>query len=404
MNSMKTRMIILSSPGIHATRRPFDGILASPRFEVSEEIAAGLRIDIEEGAHRDLMSALKTDPTVVSMAPAMPLRLIEPFVEDCKFPSEGDGSTWGVNAVGAARSPFDGSGVKVAVLDTGIDANHEAFTGVELEQRDFTGGGNGDHHGHGTHCAGTIFGRALKGLRIGVAPGITRALIAKVLGGPYGGRSDVLSSAMLWAYQQGASVISMSLGIDFPRFVEQLVQEQNLPIPQATSIALDAYGANVRLFERLAGFVHAGAPFAQPTLIVAAAGNESGRDKVPPFEVNVAPPAAAPGIVAVGALGPSVDGLVIAPFSNAGAIIAAPGVNVVSARSGGGHCTFSGTSMATPHVVGVAALWAQKLRSQGALNPVLLQSRVIASGSFAGLVNGSDPLDVGSGLVQAPLG
>jgi subtilisin family serine protease len=73
---------------------------------------------------------------------------------------------WGVRAIRADMSPYSGEGVIVAVLDTGIDAAHPAFAGMELVQRDFTGAGNGDVHGHGTHCAGTIFGRDVDGLRV----------------------------------------------------------------------------------------------------------------------------------------------------------------------------------------------------------------------------------------------
>jgi hypothetical protein len=58
--------------------------------------------------------------------------------------------------------------------------------------------------------------------------------------------------------------------------------------------------------------------------------------------------------------------------------------------------------MATPHVAGVTALWAERLLEQGPLNPLILQSRVIASGTFNGLAPGTDSLDVGAGLVQAP--
>ncbi|UUZ52799.1 S8 family serine peptidase [Massilia sp. H-1] len=89
-------------------------------------------------------------------------------------------------------------------------------------QKDFTGDGNGDGHGHGTHCAGTIFGRAVNGIRIGVAPGVTRALIGKVLDSDGGGSSDNIVEAMLWAVEQGAHVISMSIGMDFGGYVKQL--------------------------------------------------------------------------------------------------------------------------------------------------------------------------------------
>lgn len=216
---------------------------------------------------------------------------------------------------------------------------------------------------------------------------------------PDGGGSDILTQAILWARDNGVHVISMSLGIDFPGYVQDLIVRRGVSIPVATSIGLQAYTANVKLFETLAQFLNAGA--GQP-LVVAASGNESGRTSSPPFEVGVAPPAAAAGIVAVGALGKGANGLTVAPFSNTNAVVAAPGVQVLSAAPGGGTQLMSGTSMATPHVAGVAALWAQKLISQGNLTPILLQSKLIGGATFDGLAPGTDPLDVGAGLVQAP--
>ena len=68
-------------------------------------------------------------------------------------------------------------------------------------QKNFTGEAPSDQHGHGTHCAGTIFGREVQGRRIGVAPGVGRALIGKVLG-EGGGGSDQLARAMLWACER----------------------------------------------------------------------------------------------------------------------------------------------------------------------------------------------------------
>lgn len=86
---------------------------------------------------------------------------------------------------------------------------------MELLQRNFTADADSDEHGHGTHCAGTVFGRDVDGVRIGVARGVTKALIGKVLG-TEGGSSDLIVQAIQWAVAQGAHVISMSLGIDFP--------------------------------------------------------------------------------------------------------------------------------------------------------------------------------------------
>ena len=71
----------------------------------------------------------------------------------------------------ADKSPFDGSGVVPAVLDTGIDADHPAFVEVNLLIEDFTNSGPKDAVGHGTHCAGTIFGRDVDGFALG-SPGV----------------------------------------------------------------------------------------------------------------------------------------------------------------------------------------------------------------------------------------
>jgi subtilisin family serine protease len=141
---------------------------------------------------------------------------------------------------------------------------------------------------------------------------------------------------------------------------------------------------------------------AQPTLLVAAAGNESRRDQSADFEIAVSPPAVSEGIISVAALGRAAGGLVVAPFSNTGARISGPGVDIVSARPGGGLVSMNGTSMATPHVAGVAALWAQRLESEGSFSLKRWTDRLLGSAVTHGLQAGFDPSDVGNGLVQAP--
>jgi subtilisin family serine protease len=361
--------------------------------------AAPVEVEIDELAPAGARAIAKKKD-VVAVAPVMPMKLIAPVTLNVPAQPAAATVAWGVKAVGADTSPFTGNGIVVAVLDTGIDPNHPAFAGVTLVRKNFTNASDDDQHGHGTHCAGTIFGRTVNNTRIGVAPGVTKAMIGKVLGGN-GGGSDTVMQAIQWAANNGANVISMSLGIDFPGFVKELTG-QGLPTELATSIALEGYRANVLLFERLASLINAQNLFMQATLLVAAAGNESQRDVNPDFEIAVSPPAVSDGIVSVAALGQSPQGFTVATFSNTGAKVSGPGVGIVSAKLGGGLVSMNGTSMATPHVAGVAALWAEKLTVAGQLNAQLLMTRVIGSGTLSGIKAGTDPTDIGAGIVQAP--
>jgi subtilisin family serine protease len=382
-----------------ATRDPFLGALAAPTVE--ESIAAGVSVEVDEIDTREI-SALARDAEVLAIARAIPMKLIAPVEEQDAAEPAADTITWGVRAVGADTSPFSGDGIVVAVLDTGIDDSHPAFEGVDIVQKDFTGEGNGDQNGHGTHCAGTVFGRDTDGTRIGVAPGVKRALIGKVLGAE-GGSSDQIARAIQWAVDNGANVISMSLGIDFPGLVKAL-EELGFPTELATSLALEGYRTNVQLFERLASLIRAQAAFGLVAVTTAAAGNESRRDEDPNFEINVSPPAVAEGIVSVAALGEGPQGLTVAPFSNTGANVSGPGVGIVSAKVGGGLTVKSGTSMATPHVAGLAALWAERIKTISPLGGLEVTSRLIGSATTEGLQPGFDPIDVGAGLVRAPQG
>ena len=382
------------------TGDPFARAFAFPR--ATEVQPADFSIEVDDLNKKELADQLR-DPEVQAVAPSMPMRLIAPRPYSLGDEAEpaSQGVAWGVQAVGADTSPYSGAGVVVAVLDTGIDASHPAFSGMDLVQKDFTGEGNGDDNGHGTHCAGTIFGREVQGQRIGVAPGVSKALIGKVLGRDGGGSSEEICNAIFWAMDSGAHVIAMSLGMDFPGYQKRL-QARGLPQEVATSWALDGYRKNVQLFERLAALVRARSAFSQGSLLVAAAGNESNRTQGEYWEVAVSPPAVSEGFVSVGALRRTAQGLAVAPFSNTGANICGPGVDIVSASPGGGLRSLSGTSMATPHVAGVAAHWAQKLRNSGGLVSLHLISRLIGSGTTMGLRAEFDPLDIGAGLARCP--
>ena len=194
----------------------------------------------------------------------------------------------------------------VAVLDTGIDATHEAFRGKRIVQKDFTGEGDGDQNGHGTHCAGTVFGGEVDDTRIGVAPGVKKALIGKVLaaagrldrsdrhGHPVGRATERPSSPCRSAWiSRGWWRLSNPVARGEPA-----TSRRRSP---------SAYRANVRLFDRLASLSVRRGRCAAKTLLVAAAGNESRRGATD-FDVTVAPPAVAEGMVSVGALAAGAPG------------------------------------------------------------------------------------------------
>lgn len=350
------------------------------------------------GAQKDDM---RRDPEVQAIAPAMPLNLIEPMADDTANPPGATpaGNIWGIDAVGASQSSFDGTDITVAVLDTGIDLNHPAFSGVNIERRNFTSEADDDIHGHGTHCGGTIFGQDVGGTRIGVARNISKALIGKVLG-QGGGSSATLANAINWAVENGANVVSMSLGIDFPGFVKQLMTQNGLETEPATSIALEGYRANINLFSSLSNMLEMRNAFGNGAIVVAASGNESNR---PTYEIAVAPPAAGAGIISVGALQQGANGLIVASFSNTQCDVSAPGVAILSAALGGGLVSWNGTSMATPHVAGVAALWAQRqLEQTGRILSSTMRAKILGMATMNGLKVGSTLNDVGNGIVQAP--
>lgn len=334
---------------------------------------------------------------------SMPTRLIEPKRGEGPVKASAGKPAWGVDACGAANSTRDGNGVTVAVLDTGIANDHPAFAGVDLVRSDFTDstGTAADADGHGTHCAGTIFGRDVAGVRIGVAPGVTRALIGKVLADDGSGDSTMLFDAMNWASKEGANIVSMSLGFDFPGLVKRLIEDEGFPADLAASNALVAFSQNLRAFDALLATYRAAEAWGRNMLIVAAAGNESEREKG--YRISASLPAAAVGVVSVAAYGQADGGFGVAGFSNCDVQISGPGVDIVSAGLGGGLAEMSGTSQATPHVAGLAALWWQDLQALGEnATPDRVREKMLASASTKEFVKGVDEADRGRGRALAP--
>ena len=329
----------------------------------------------------------------------MATKLIRPVQSSAVSAAHGD--AWGIASVRADQSPYTGAGVKVAILDTGIDRTHPAFAGMNIKEQDFTGEGDGDFDGHGTHCAGTVFGQDVDGRRIGIARGVSLALIGKVIG-RHAGNSEILFEGLQWALRERANIISMSLGFDFPGEVDEKVR-LGWPVDLATSQALEIFRGNLRLLDALMVMFKAQSAFNAAPLVIAAAGNESRRSINSDYKIAASLPAAAEGVISVAAATAPSPLYDIADFSNSLPYLTAPGVDVLSAWPGGTLHSIGGTSMACPHVAGVAALWWERL--QGQRTPQLAQAVASHLTAYArkDCFNPSfDASDFGHGLVTAP--
>lgn len=248
-----------------------------------------------------------------------------------------------IGAPAAWAAGYDGTGVTVAVIDTGIDRTHPDLAGKIAASRSFVPGEEvADGHGHGTHVAATIAGSgAASGGRFkGVAPGAT-LVVGKVLSNAGTGPISQVVDGIEWAaLEQDADVVNLSLGSEVP-----------LDASDPASQAIDNLTASTG------------------TLFVVAAGN------LGPGSYTIAAPGAAAAALTVGAVnkagalggfssrGPSLGDHRLKPE------ISAPGVSITAARAAGtsigtpvdaSYTIASGTSMATPHVAGAAAILSQR--------------------------------------------
>ena len=265
------------------------------------------------------------------------------------------GATWGLIACKVPPSSRSGAGIKVAVLDTGMDLAHPDFAGRPITSRTFVGQPVQDLHSHGTHCIGTACGPmspAGNTPRYGIGYQ-SSIFVGKVLSNSGSSVSGSVLAGMNWAIANRCEIISMSLGS-----------------PSGISAYYTAAGQ---------------AALNNGLLIIAAAGNAAS---------PTGSPANSPTIMSVASLD---QNLRPSSFSNFGKIeIAAPGRDVFSSvprptRYG----VMSGTSMATPHVAGCAALWAQTSPSLRGMN---LWNRLRATAKALPFPASR----VGAGLVQAP--
>lgn len=301
----------------------------------------------------------------ISQTPTSPVPQEPPF-------EDSTGLTWGLQAIGiqsAQDKGHSGSRVRVAVLDTGFDAAHPDFALRNVTAESFIPDeGPHDAHGHGTHCLGTACGprRPETGPGYGVAPE-SEIYAAKVLGDDGSGSDSSILAGIDWALQHDCQIISMSLGAD--------AREVHPPYVAAGRRALE-----------------------QGSLIIAAAGNNAQRSAGDPGFVGA--PANSPHVMAVAAVG---SDLRTADFSARSAAhdggevnIAAPGIEVHSAWTGSErYRSISGTSMASPHVSGIAALLtgASGARGEALWNELL---------DHVSILEGAEAADVGAGLAAVP--
>jgi subtilisin len=274
---------------------------------------------------------------------------------------------WNINLVNAPKAwarGYRGSGIKVAVLDTGIATHADLVISGGVS---FVPGviSSKDGHGHGTHCAGVIGARNNAIGVVGVAP-LASLYAVKVLNDAGSGQTSWILAGMAWARLNGMNIVSMSLGSN---------SCQSVAYTNAIS-QLNAAGVT----------------------IVCAAGN-SGR----PTEAFrcVGSPANSPGSIAVAAVDAS---KIRADFSSFGTTCCPPGANPVNISAPGvsinstvpgGYKLMSGTSMACPHVAGAAALVKQRFPT---FTPAQIKAKLLATATDLG-APGNDPF-YGAGLVD----
>ncbi len=302
-----------------------------------------------------VLAELRRDPAVRVAEPDYALRA-EQLPNDPRF-----GSLWGLHNLGQTGGTADAdidapeawgtttgsADVVVAVIDTGVDYEHPDLRDNILRDAsgrvvgyDFANGDDDpmDDNGHGTHCAGTIGARGDNGVGVvGVSPNV-KLMPLKFLGADGGGWTSDAIGCVDFARQNGARIMSNSWGGGgYSRLLLEAIQRAN----------------------------SAGILFA------AAAGNEEeDNDQVPHYPSSYQ----VPNVVSVAATD---DRDRLASFSNYGSRnvhLAAPGVDILSTLPGGAYGSYSGTSMATPHVSGAAAL---VLAANPALGVTGLKARLL---------------------------
>lgn len=295
------------------------------------------------------------------------IELIEP---DGIAQITGETVPWGINKVNAPETQalgFDGTGIKVAIIDTGVDYNHPDLAANYLGGYDYVNNDNDpmDDHSHGTHVAGTVLGIDNEIGVLGVAPNAGFYALKAADSTGYCSYSDIIAS-INWAVNNNADVITMSLGGSYSSTLKAACD--------------NAYNNGV--------------------VVVGAAGNTGG---------SVIYPAGYDSVIAVAATDSSNNR---ASWSSYGPQVelSAPGVSIYSTMPGSSYGYKSGTSMATPHVTGVVALLLNTdvsgssldLDNDGTWDPAEVRARLQSTATDLGATGKDDYY--GYGLVNSLAG
>jgi len=328
---------------------------------VTESYSYRLRPFVHMHAIPDAIQRLQDDPDVIRVYEDLPVHAyLDASVPHIQVPRLWD-------------EGLNGEGVRIAIIDTGIDAGHPDFEGRIVDTADFTGEGPDDGHGHGTHCAGIAAGSGASsdGKYRGVAPEAS-IYAAKVLRSDGDGMMSDVMAGIDWAVAQGVQIISLSLGGPGP---------------------CDGNDALCELCD---------AAIEQGTVVVVAAGNDG------PGAYTVGSPGCARRVITVGA---STDQDRVAVFSSRGPTvdgrlkpdILLPGTDIIATRAENTslgtpinqyYISASGTSMATPHAAGVCALL---LQANPDLTPEEIKTRLMSTA----IDLGDTPYAQGKGRVDA---
>ena len=340
--------------------KPDDSVVRAFGGDVNHNFAPFINV-IAASVPENAIQGLSHNPNIAYVEPDAEAHIMDHATTSNTIEYE---TAWGVDHIRAdSEHPTNtGNGIRVCVVDTGINYNHPDLNANYFGGVDYVNDDNDpfDDNGHGTHVSGTIAAERDGTGVVGVAPDAD-LIVAKVLNSAGSGSYSDVIAGINWCAGNGAKVISMRLG--------------GASGSDALKSAVDtAYANNI--------------------LVVAAAGNsgnKAGKND------SVSYPAKYSSVIAVAATS-SVDKRATWSSTGPAVELSAPGVGIPSTWLGTGYATISGTSMATPHVSGVAALiWS----SNGGQSSAQVRNTLDTTAQDLGTA-GKDNL-YGYGLVRADL-